>query len=183
MFQMKMMGLRNSVFWQSWVITYLISFFIVCILVIAICRGSLFKYSDMGLLFLFFFSFCLSLIALACMVTTFFSRAKTAGTLSPFLLLAGYLPYFGVSDPAKAQGAKVSACLFSPVAFSLGSTNIISFEGVFMGSQWNNAGQLVDNFTLSAAISMMFFDAVLYGFLAWYLDKIWPREYGTPMKW
>lgn len=180
---MKMMGLRNSVFWMSWVISYTISFIIVCILVILICKGSLFKYSDSGLLFAFFFSFCLSLIALACLVTTFFSRAKTAGTLSPFVLLAGYLPYFGVSDASKDAGSKGLACIFSPVAFSLGAGNIISFEGVFVGAQWNNSQDIIDNFKLGTSIGMMIFDALLYAALAWYLDKIWPREYGTPLKW
>jgi hypothetical protein len=180
---MKMMGLRNSVFWMSWVVAYLISFAIVCLLVIGASKGSLFKYSDAGLLFMFFFSFCLSLISLACLVTTFFSRAKTAGTLSPFLLLVGYLPYFSVSDPDKAQGVKVMACLMSPVAISLGSTQIISYEGVFIGSHWNNASDVIDNFTLSSAIAMMLFDAFLYAVIAWYLDKVWPREYGTHLKW
>jgi ATP-binding cassette subfamily A (ABC1) protein 3 len=180
---MKMMGLRNSVFWMSWVVTYLISFTIVCILVIAVSKLSLFKYSDIGILFAFFFSFCLSLISLACLVTTFFSRAKTAGTLSPFLLLAGYLPYFSVSAADQAVGVKNLSCLLSPVAFSLGSTQIISFEGVFIGSQWNNSSTMIDNFCLSTAITLMFFDAFLYAVLAWYLDKIWPREYGTHLKW
>jgi len=180
---MKMMGLRNSAFWMSWVVTYLVGFTLVCILVIVVSKGSLFKYSDGGLLFWFFFSFCLSLISLACLVTTFFSRAKTAGTLSPFVLLAGYLPYFGVSDPTKSLGAKGAACIFSPVALSLGANGIVSFEGVFIGMQWNNLGDQVDNFQIQTAIAMMMFDAALYGVLAWYLDKVWPREYGTHEKW
>jgi hypothetical protein len=180
---MKMMGLRNSAFWCSWIITYLIGFIIVVTLVILVSKGSLFKYSDGGLLFVFFFSFTLSLISLACLVTTFFSRAKTAGTLSPFLLLAGYLPYFGVSDPAKDAASKGLACLFSPVALSLGASSIISFEGVFVGQQWDNLSDTVDNFQAQTAIAMMLFDALLYGAIAWYLDKVWPREYGTHEKW
>lgn len=180
---MKMMGLRNSVFWMSWVVTYLINFALVCALVIGFSKGSLFKYSDGGLLFLFFFSFCLSLISLACLVTTFFSRAKTAGTLSPFMLLASYLPYMGVSSADTSESMKNLACLLSPVALSLGSTEIIAYEGVFIGSQWDNAGVAVDNFKVITAIAMMLFDAILYGALAWYLDKIWPREYGTHLKW
>lgn len=180
---MKMMGLRNSVFWLSWVVTYIVSFIIVCIVVILVCKGSLFKYSDGGLLFLYFFSFCLTLIALACLVTTFFSKAKTAGTLSPFVLLAAWLPYFAVSDAAQNENAKNLACLLSPVAFSLGSTHIISYESVFIGSQWNNAGEVIDNFRLSSAIALMFFDAAFYAAIAWYLEKVWPKEYGTHEKW
>jgi hypothetical protein len=37
---------------------------------------------------------------------------------------------------------------------------------------------LVDNFQLGTAIFFMFFDAVLYVVLAWYLDNVLPKEWG-----
>ncbi len=30
---------------------------------------------------------------------------------------------------------------------------------------------------------MLAFDAILYGGLAWYLDKVFPSEFGTPLPW
>ena len=50
-----------------------------------------------------------------------------------------------------------------------------------MGVQVENSGQLTSNFSYSICVGMMFFDAVLYGVLAWYLDKVLPSEFGSPL--
>jgi ATP-binding cassette subfamily A (ABC1) protein 3 len=108
------MGLANSMYWMSWGLTYLVMFTIMSIAATAISKPSLFHYSDPSLIFLFFFSFSLSLITAACLMTTFFARAKTAGTLSPFLLFLAFLPFFSVSDPQGPTGTKNLASLLSP---------------------------------------------------------------------
>lgn len=69
---MKMMGLRNESFWLSWILTYLILFIILLILLIIIAKPVLFPYSDSGIIFVFFLSFCTSVMAAACLVTSFF---------------------------------------------------------------------------------------------------------------
>lgn len=172
-------GLAKSLFWVSWAITYLVLLIVLVLLVVAFSKINLFPHSSAGILFFFFFSFVLSLLSLACLLSTFFSRAKSAGTISPFFLLCMFIPFFAVSDPQKEEQSKNAACLLSPVALSLGASNLLSFEAAFIGSQSNNIGDLVDNFRLSTAIALMFFDAFLYALLAWYIDLIWPSEFGT----
>jgi hypothetical protein len=53
------------------------------------------------------------------------------------------------------------------VAMALGTSNILSWESAFIGIQWNNAGIATDNYKMSDAIFLMFFDAFLYGFISW----------------
>ncbi len=60
---------------------------------------------------------------------------------------------------------------------------IADFEGGLVGVQVDNADQMTSNFSYNACIGMMFFDAVWYGALAWYLDKVFPSEYGTQLPW
>jgi ATP-binding cassette subfamily A (ABC1) protein 3 len=47
--------------------------------------------------------------------------------------------------------------------------------------QGENSNTLTSNFSYNLCIGMMFFDACLYGVLAWYLDKTMPSEFGTPL--
>ena len=129
----------------------------------------------------------------------FFSRAKTAGTASPFVLLAAFLPYFAVSDPAKDNGSKVFSSLLSPVAFSLISKTIIEFESGFQGMykhivllsysivlydpfmcifaffsgvNWSNMAEMHNNISVWQLLVMLAFDTLLYAVLAWYFDKV-----------
>lgn len=47
--------------------------------------------------------------------------------------------------------------------------------------QADNVDQPTSNFTYNACIGMMFLDAFLYGILAFYLDKVFPSEFGTSL--
>lgn len=55
------------------------------------------------------------------------------------------------------------------------------YEGGLVGVQSSNVNLETSNFTYNLCVGMMFFDAVLYGVLAWYLDNVLPSEHGTPL--
>lgn len=55
------------------------------------------------------------------------------------------------------------------------------YEGGLVGVQSSNTNLETSNFTYNLCVGMMFFDAVLYGVLAWYLDNVLPSEYGTQL--
>jgi len=55
------------------------------------------------------------------------------------------------------------------------------YEGGLVGVQSSNVGLETSNFTYNLCVGMLFFDAVLYGVLAWYLDNVLPSEFGTPL--
>lgn len=65
------------------------------------------------------------------------------------------------------------------VAMALGTSNILNWESAFIGTQWNNVGQDTENYKMSDAIFLMFFDALLYGFISWYIlyhIPSWPYD-------
>lgn len=88
---------------------------------------------------------------------------------------------FAVSDPQFDAGSKTATCILAPACFALGASVFADYEGGLVGVQSSNAGQETSNFTYNACVGMMFFDAVLYGVLAWYLDKVFPSEFGTQL--
>ena len=83
--------MRDLALIWSWLILYIFEFVLICIG----CGFVLFKvfeYSNIALLVLFFFDFALSLIMLCYLITSFFSRAKTAGLLGILIIFLTYVP-------------------------------------------------------------------------------------------
>jgi ABC-type multidrug transport system fused ATPase/permease subunit len=48
-----------------------------------------------------------------------------------------------------------------------------------VGANWGNYGE--GAFSLASALGMLIFDFFLYGVLAWYFDKVLPRQFGAPL--
>ena len=42
---------------------------------------------------------------------------------------------------------------------------------------------LDDTFSLAGCMGMMMIDSVLYGVLMWYIEAVFPGEYGVPKPW
>lgn len=62
--------------------------------------GTLFKYSDKSLVFMYFFVFGLSAIMLSFLISTFFTRAKSAVAVGTLAFLGAFFPYYTVNDEA-----------------------------------------------------------------------------------
>ncbi len=73
---MKMVGLRDSVFWLSWFLVYTVMATFVALLAAIVTKFVIVKASDFGLVFLVMEIFALSLIMMAFMFTAIFSKAK-----------------------------------------------------------------------------------------------------------
>lgn len=84
---MSMMGLTDTAFWLSWIITYTIIYFIIAVFSTIITSWSLFPFSNWFLVFIMFFLYGLSCMAFSCLISVFFSRAKSA-------ILVGVLVFF-----------------------------------------------------------------------------------------
>ena len=72
-----------------------------------------------------------------------------------------------------------SQSLLSPVAFGFGCEYFALFEEQGVGIQWSNllASPLEeDSYNLTTSISLMLFDAVLYGIMTWYIEAVFPGE-------
>lgn len=38
-----------------------------------------------------------------------------------------------------------------------------------------------DDFSMAQVMALLLFDAVLYGLVAWYVEAVFPGEYGVPL--
>jgi ATP-binding cassette subfamily A (ABC1) protein 3 len=69
-------------------------------IITACTLNNLFKYSDKSVVFVYFFSFGLSAIMLSFLISTFFTRAKTAVAVGTLSFFGAFFPYYTVNDPA-----------------------------------------------------------------------------------
>uniref|UniRef100_A0A3P9BGS5 P-type phospholipid transporter n=1 Tax=Maylandia zebra TaxID=106582 RepID=A0A3P9BGS5_9CICH len=187
---MRIMGLDNGILWFSWFISSLIPLLISAgLLVLLLKMGNLLPYSDPGVIFLFLGSFGVVTIMQCFLLSTAFARANLAAACGGIIYFTLYLPYVlcVAWEEYIGFGTKVFAVsLLSPVAFGFGCEYFALFEEQGVGIQWKNLVSSPleeDDFSLRTAIIIMYFDSFLYGVLTWYLEAVFPGQYGIPRPW
>eukprot|EP00466_Bigelowiella_natans_P009257 jgi/Bigna1/40010/e_gw1.38.1.1 len=179
---MKIMGLKEWTFMLSWAVTFFLPFTFVAFISGYLYNVSVFPNSSLSLLIAYIWLFNTSCLAFGLFVSAFFSRAKPAGIVGPVILFVMVLPryiFFGNED--SAQGSQiVAASMLSPTAYAFGIDVLLANEGIGRGVTWDNASDpAVVSF--STVMGMLFFDTVLYFFLAWYAEKTVPNTYGSSL--
>uniref|UniRef100_A0A673AT76 P-type phospholipid transporter n=1 Tax=Sphaeramia orbicularis TaxID=375764 RepID=A0A673AT76_9TELE len=186
---MRIMGLDNGILWFSWFISSLIPLLISAgLLVLLLKKGNLLPYSDPGVVFLFLGSFAVVTIMQCFLISTAFARANLAAACGGIIYFTLYLPYVlcVAWQDYIGFGAKVFASLLSPVAFGFGCEYFALFEEQGVGIQWKNLVSSPleeDDFSLRTAIILMYVDSFLYGVLTWYIEAVFPGQYGIPRPW
>ncbi|CDP14120.1 unnamed protein product [Coffea canephora] len=178
-----MMGLKDEIFYLSWWITYALQFAVSSGILTLCTMNTLFEYSDKSLVFIYFFSFGLSAISLTFLISTFFSRAKTAVAVGTLSFLGAFFPYYTVNDEAVSMALKVTASVLSPTAFALGSVNFADYERAHVGLRWSNIWRESSGVSFLVCLLMMLFDTVVYCGMGLYLDKVLPKENGIRYPW
>jgi len=181
---MKIMGLSAWAANLSWVLTMVAQSTVTVSLMTLLGARTAFSYSNSFLIFLFLLVFSLALVMFVFLVSTFFSKAKTAATAGTVIFFASFFPYYALTGPGVAGiRTKAAACLLAPTCLGLGADVLAAFEGGLMGLQWDNIflQPAETNFSYAAAVGMLLLDAVLYGLLAAYLEAVLPSEFGTQL--
>uniref|UniRef100_A0AAX7TCS9 P-type phospholipid transporter n=1 Tax=Astatotilapia calliptera TaxID=8154 RepID=A0AAX7TCS9_ASTCA len=179
---LKAMGVSNGVIWYTWFIDSFLMMTASTVLLTSI-GGKVLHYSDPILVFFFLMTFTLATIMQCFLMSVFFNKANLAAACSGIIYFTLYLPHilcFAWQDRI-TKSMKLAASLLSPVAFGFGTEYLSRYEEQGLGLQWNNIKTSPlekDTYSFLTSILMMIFDAVLYGILAWYLDNVFPGQYG-----
>ncbi|MEQ2166905.1 ATP-binding cassette sub- A member 1 [Goodea atripinnis] len=186
---MRIMGLDNGILWLSWFISSLVPLLISAgLLVLVLKKGNLLPYSDPGIVFLFLGSYAVVTIMQCFLISTMFARANLAAACGGIIYFTLYLPYVlcVAWQDYITYGVKLFASLLSPVAFGFGCEYFALFEEQGVGIQWKNlvsSPLQEDKFSLRTTIIMMYFDSFLYGVFTWYIEAVFPGQYGIPRPW
>ncbi|CAH9079387.1 unnamed protein product [Cuscuta epithymum] len=178
-----MMGLKDEIFHLSWFLTYAVQFAVSSMVITLCTMSSLFRFSDKSLVFAYFFAFGLSAITLSFLISTFFTRAKTAIAVGTLSFLGAFFPYYTVNDETISMLLKVMASFLSPTAFALGSINFADYERAHVGLRWSNIWRESSGVCFFLCLLMILVDTVLYAALGLYLDKVLSKESGWHFPW
>ncbi|KAM9795719.1 phospholipid-transporting ATPase ABCA1 isoform 1-T1 [Syngnathus typhle] len=186
---MKIMGLSTGTLWLSWFISSLVPFLLSAALLIGLLKwGDILPYSNMLVVFFFLMAFATATITQCFLISTFFSKANMAAACGGLIYFGLYLPYvlFVSWQDRVTITVKVFASFLSPVAFGFGCEYFSQYEEQGIGIQWYNLHSSPvedDPYNFATSIAMLYVDAFIYGVAAWYIETVFPGEYGIPRPW
>uniref|UniRef100_A0A8D2MJU0 P-type phospholipid transporter n=1 Tax=Zonotrichia albicollis TaxID=44394 RepID=A0A8D2MJU0_ZONAL len=186
---MRIMGLDNGILWLSWFISSLVPLLMSAgLLVLILKMGNLLPYSDPSVVFIFLSIFGVVTILQCFLISTVFSRANLAAACGGIVYFTLYLPYVlcVAWQDHISFSLKIFVSLLSPVAFGFGCEYFALFEEQGVGVQWDNFFESPleeDGFSITISAVMMLFDTFLYGVMTWYIESVFPGEYGIPRPW
>lgn len=181
---MMIMGLRNGTYWLAWFVTHYSTLLVVSVAVAAIGSYA-FKYSDAGVMFVFFALWTCSLVMWSYAVSTLFWRSKIATIGGSLVYALCWLPGVGsaTANPF-GSGSWTVVSLLPPSGIYMWGMATAILENLQVGVRW---GSLFDELlpegtsgTFSAGAVMLVTAAniFIYATLAYYLDQVMPSQYG-----
>nr|XP_014349979.1 PREDICTED: ATP-binding cassette sub-family A member 1-like isoform X1 [Latimeria chalumnae] len=185
----RMMGLTYSTYWFSWFISSCIPLCIsACFLTLILKFGNVLLYSNPLVIFIFLVIFCIATIMECFLISTLFSKANLAAACGGIIYFVLYLPYilYSVWQDYLGFNIKIILSLLSTVAFAFGCENLTHYEQQGTGIQWNNIARTPmegEHYSLLVSMLLMLFDAFLYWTLTWYIENVFPGQYGIPRPW
>ncbi|GAB0200788.1 phospholipid-transporting ATPase ABCA7 [Grus japonensis] len=166
---MKTMGLSSGILWLSWFLSSFIPFLLSSALLVLILKA-------------------VATISQCFLISTFFPRANLASACGGIIYFSLYLPYVlcvawrdHITFPLR-----VLVSLLSPVAFGFGCEYFSLYEEQGVGIQWHNLSTSPvpgDPYNFAMAMGLLLLDAGLYGLATWYLEGVFPGQYGIPKPW
>ncbi|XP_068599288.1 phospholipid-transporting ATPase ABCA1 [Brachionichthys hirsutus] len=186
---MRIMGLGTGTLWLSWFISSVVPFLISAGLLIALLKwGDILPYSSPSVVFFFLTAFATATITQCFLISTFFSKANLAAACGGLIYFGLYLPYVLCVAWRDRLNTKhrVLASFLSPVAFGFGCEYFSQYEEQGVGIQWHNLHSSAvegDSYSFTIAIVMLYVDAFIYAIAAWYIEAVFPGEYGIPRPW
>ncbi|XP_008049514.1 ATP-binding cassette sub-family A member 3 [Carlito syrichta] len=191
---MRMMGLSSWLHWSAWFLMFFLLLLIaVSLMTLLFCVKvkkdvAVLSSSDPSLVLAFLLCFASSSISFSFMVSTFFSKANMAAAIGGFLYFFTYIPYFFVAPRYNwmTLSQKLCSCLLSNVAMAMGAQLIGKFEAKGTGIQWRDLLSPVnvdDDFCFGQVLGMLLLDSVLYGLVTWYVEAVFPGQFGVPQPW
>ena len=132
------MGLKNSSYWFSWFLTYLIQVTFISVSATLVLSLNVINFSSLWLLFGYLWTFGISLFGHIMLISVLFSKPNHASII-------GTIVYFGssfIDNIIQQQGTpelmKTVASLFSTVAVARGAELLAVYECSGIGLNFSN---------------------------------------------
>ena len=160
--QMLIMGLSATSYWLSWFLTYFLTMTLISLLSVMLLMPVVFSHSSPFLLFLYFWTYGLSLFGFIYLTSTIFTSAKLASLCGCLIFFStGFLDVLVSTKTTPESLKNLASLLFTTVAVSRGAENLAIYECSGLGFNLANFNQLYNNYRLSSCIMLMVLNMVL----------------------
>jgi ABC-type multidrug transport system fused ATPase/permease subunit len=179
---MKMMSVPDAAIGWSW-FTSFIMFYGPSAFGTALVTKALYENANVILLIIFWELSFLATIIFSFFVSSIFTKA-TRATL--FGILGYFVGYFlSITVSYKDSGVISLVSLHPVVPFAYGLQIIGELEDTGIGLTWTsfNESDYPSGYTFANAIGGLISDIIIYGVLTWYLNRVVPSDFGTPLPW
>ena len=182
---MQMMGMSTNTYWLSWFFTHLVT--AMCTVVLICLIGMYpFEYTNPFLQFVFYTLWVISIILWNYMLSTVFSRSITASVVGCFVYVISMAPAIAVRiTHENGSTGWIASCLLPGGTIIMWGHVLAVLELAKEGVTFYTLAESVSrdvNFSAGTVIGMTALDCVIYAFMTWYLDKVWPTEFGQRLE-
>lgn len=167
---LKIMGLRDTAYWASWITTIMGGELFCLIVVTSIYYGvGVVTPASFFLPILNWIACCFALVCFGLLVATV-APTPTVVTVSLLFWLYG-TSQIGLFFTGSSLAASVALCLIAPIAGQFAGVEIYKLELLELGVSKLNT-EMLGSFPLYLAILMQFIDGILYLILTWYISNL-----------
>lgn len=182
----RMMGLTDTIMWLSWIIQR--SSIIIACSALNTIGLMFFGYtpsSDGTVIFVFLLCYYGAHTSYIIFIASLQRNLKAAPAIMGFLTFIEYLPYSVLASriPQLGRGVKILLSVLPLSGASIGFLTIAEWEKIRLGAQWSNIDNgisAITEFSVSDVMLMLFFDIFIFGALTWYVENVFPGEFGVP---
>lgn len=176
---LRMLGVSSGAIIGSWYVTYATIFAVLCMIFAIVAGVEIFPLSSGTLIFMFFWLWCMSFLAFAWFMHSFFNNSRTGGIVTMMAMFCQWLVYGSQTKGQPAPFGTLLLMLPMPnAAFCAGLEMLAKFEAAQVGAIWENLFLPVNNASLGVILGAMIVDIFLWTILGWYLDQVLPKEFG-----
>ena len=181
---MKMMSVTESDIGWSWFLSFFI-FYLITTVATAGTTLALYSYSEFVYLFIFWlFTFMVTVVS-GFFIASFMRKSTRAVLVGLLLWFIGYFLTI-IADIENGNPIVIRVLSLHPVTvFSYGMQEIGRLEDASQGLNVHtfNKTDSPSGYTFATCIYMLIIDCILWSVVAWYLNRVVPSGYGTPLKW
>jgi len=141
-------------------------------------KGSVFPNTDLSVLIVWFYLFCISLIFQSLFITVFFTRAKIGNIVGMVFFLLQYFVVQFVNQSNSTYSRKQAASIASHTAISLSCDVFLLAEAQGVGISWSTLNKKINNYTVGTSMGFCLLSSIIFFILFVYLDQVFPNEWG-----
>eukprot|EP00550_Attheya_septentrionalis_P003060 CAMPEP_0198282180 /NCGR_PEP_ID=MMETSP1449-20131203/2021_1 /TAXON_ID=420275 /ORGANISM="Attheya septentrionalis, Strain CCMP2084" /LENGTH=1933 /DNA_ID=CAMNT_0043978311 /DNA_START=256 /DNA_END=6057 /DNA_ORIENTATION=+ len=181
---MKMMSVPDAAIGWSW-FTSFIMFYGLSAFFTALVTSALYEKASIILLIIFWELSFLATILFSFFVSSLFTKATRATLVGILGYFVGYFLSISVSYQDSSSGiiALVSLHPVVPFAYGLQIIGELEDSGIGLTGTSFNESDYPSGYTFASAIGGLIADIFIYGVLTWYLNRVVPSDFGTPLPW